>query len=529
MLVRELLAKFGLDFDAKSFKKADQSINDLKAQATKLVTTLIALDIGRRLAHVVEATLDMADETGKAAAKIGLTTEKLQELRFAGDLAGVSAQELDRAMTLLTKKAGDAGIGNAEAAKSFAQIGISVRDAHGKIKPTDQLMEQIADRMKGATSATERLRIATEFFGTKGGGKFVAMLKDGSEGLRAAQQEARELGGIFSGEFAEKAEIFNDNLTRLKFGLRGIGLTILNSLLPYLLDLSETMIKWVRANRDLIKQRLDVYVKRFAEGVKSAARILGAMWKIVSAIVRTLGGFETAMKMVAAAIGINFVASIGQAVLAMGALTARMLLTKAALLADAFLIGAAFLLLAGIIALIVEEIEAIFDDKVDGLFEKMRGKWGDLKESILADVSEDDWWLTKLLKFAGVMVTDVFDKLDRGFAFFFDKLLALKENLTLGFINNLADTYQKTGTQRRDAYVNWQAWQASQGITPSTGAMSMSPSSPAVTNNVDVSIDASGQSLNEDQVSSIVSRGVENAITNANAIALQSLTPSLAE
>ena len=55
------------------------------------------------LAVLVKRSIDAADSITKTADAIGISTDALQELRFAADLSGVSVESLDKALKFATK------------------------------------------------------------------------------------------------------------------------------------------------------------------------------------------------------------------------------------------------------------------------------------------------------------------------------------------------------------------------------------------------------------------------------------------
>ncbi len=59
------------------------------------------------LALLVKRSIDAADSIAKTADAIGISTDALQELRFAADLSGVSVESLDKALKFATKATGE--------------------------------------------------------------------------------------------------------------------------------------------------------------------------------------------------------------------------------------------------------------------------------------------------------------------------------------------------------------------------------------------------------------------------------------
>lgn len=47
------------------------------------------------LTNLIQQSLEATDHLGKLSARLGLTTDAVQELRYAGDLSGLKADEVD--------------------------------------------------------------------------------------------------------------------------------------------------------------------------------------------------------------------------------------------------------------------------------------------------------------------------------------------------------------------------------------------------------------------------------------------------
>src|SRR4051812_39868206 len=67
-----------------------------------------ALVAGRSLVYLTKQSMDAIDTNAKLADRLGLTTEGLVGLQYAGDLAGVSGEQLTGALEKMLKSLGGA-------------------------------------------------------------------------------------------------------------------------------------------------------------------------------------------------------------------------------------------------------------------------------------------------------------------------------------------------------------------------------------------------------------------------------------
>jgi hypothetical protein len=116
-------------------------------------------------------------------------------------------------------------------------MGIQVRDAQGNLKATDALLKEVSDKFASYADGAEKSALAQELFG-RSGARMISFLNSGSQGLDEMRQEAERLGVVIDGDLAKNAEIFNDNLTKMKLALNGMVTTVANSVLPVLVELT---------------------------------------------------------------------------------------------------------------------------------------------------------------------------------------------------------------------------------------------------------------------------------------------------
>lgn len=197
----------------RSFQEAGQGIGALRAGIAALGAGAAIgglVQIGRE----VREALAFGGELDDASKKIGVAVESLQELRFAAQDFGVDAGSLDTALTRLSKKIGDAAAGNEKATKLFQTLGIAVQDATGAIRPTEEILGDVADRIASIEDPAVRVKAAMELFGKSGAG-LVPLLSQGSQAIREMREEAQAAGAVLDEELIAKADALDDQLTQL--------------------------------------------------------------------------------------------------------------------------------------------------------------------------------------------------------------------------------------------------------------------------------------------------------------------------
>lgn len=223
-------AKIVLSADTK---KLIAGLNTAQRQIAGFARVALRATLGAAGISAIGAAFDditqKADNLQNAANKLGLTTEALQELRFAGEEVGVSMNTTDMAIQRFTRRLGEAADGGGELKGILEQYDIAVTDAEGSTRNTVDVLDDLADAVKGASSEQEQLRIAFKAFDSEGAA-LVTMLRDGSEGLDAMKQKARELGLVIDQETVEELADMNREIELLFDQVQASGTRVFGTL-----------------------------------------------------------------------------------------------------------------------------------------------------------------------------------------------------------------------------------------------------------------------------------------------------------
>lgn len=243
-LTVDLLAKTG-SFERDMGKAARIAERDSAkmAQSFKAVGVAMGAAFGTAVSTAtiaIRAQINAMDEMSKAAQRANVPTDKFSELAYAAGLADVSMQDLTGAMGKLAKAQGDAEKATSTQAKLFKALGIETKALDGSMRPTNQLLEDFADRFKDLKGSPEIMAAGMNIFG-RSFQTLIPLIKDGSQGLRDAGDEAKRYGLVLSEEAGANAEAFNDNLTRMGAIARGFTQQVTSELLPRMVELSGSL------------------------------------------------------------------------------------------------------------------------------------------------------------------------------------------------------------------------------------------------------------------------------------------------
>lgn len=220
---------------AKSTQDAEKRFDAAAASIKKVAGALAAgFTVGTVLSSI-KSNIDAMDELSKSVSKVGIAAEDLQKLRYAADLSGLSAEDLDKSIGKLAVSMADLETGTTGAHKALRAIGVQSGDS-----PV-QALDKIADEFAKMPDGIEKTALAIEIFG-KAGKDLIPLLNGGSAGLKELTDEAERYGVVLSGGTLKAAEAFNDNLSRLEGVMGGVMKQITAGLLPALQAISQSFV-----------------------------------------------------------------------------------------------------------------------------------------------------------------------------------------------------------------------------------------------------------------------------------------------
>jgi len=109
------------------------------------------------------------------------------------------------------RRLAEARNGAGEAKGALEEMGIELFNSDGTARDTMEVLNDVADAMKGMSVQTDRNRIAMRLFDSEGVA-LVNMLRDGSAALDKKRQSARELGIVLEEDLIRGAEDAEDQL-----------------------------------------------------------------------------------------------------------------------------------------------------------------------------------------------------------------------------------------------------------------------------------------------------------------------------
>ncbi|PJN95845.1 hypothetical protein CNY89_06095, partial [Amaricoccus sp. HAR-UPW-R2A-40] len=142
---------------------------------------------------------------GDEARRAGVSAKAFQEWKFVAEQNRIGIDAMVDGLKELNLRADEFAItGKGSAAEAFARLGYGAEEVKRKLEDPSALLLEIIGRLEQMDKAAQ-IRIADELFGGTAGERFVELLAQGEDGIRATITAANDLGIIMDDELIAKA------------------------------------------------------------------------------------------------------------------------------------------------------------------------------------------------------------------------------------------------------------------------------------------------------------------------------------
>lgn len=302
-VLRTLLVRLGVSVTPTT--KADVDAFNAKVEQVKQTmrdavtwTHRLAVGLAATAAAGAAAMLGLATHTGEQSNEIEqqaklllLTRREYQEWLHLSERVGANGRDLADAFIQINDASQRAQQGEKSMVETFGRLNIQAKQLKG-LNP-GQIFELMATHIEKAADKSAALSVASQLLGEEAVRQFGPALMQGTAAIRAMRKEAEELGLVMSDDQLRATKAVSAEWTRLRGVLRGLRNTIVAALAPVLLQVLRGISDWVRANRELIAQRLEQTIRRIGLALESVHRL-----------VQLVGGWDVVFMNVATGLGL---------------------------------------------------------------------------------------------------------------------------------------------------------------------------------------------------------------------------------
>lgn len=301
------------------------SFSNVAARAAGLFTQIAvgATLVGGSLLAAVKSAADYGDEIDEASQKTGIAADQLQRLRYAAQFSSITAEDLNSTLAKFNRNTVEAATGSRQMEKWFSRAGVTVKDMRGKLKPTDVLIADIAEKFKTMPDGARKTALAMGLFG-KTGATLIPFLNEGRAGLAELFAEADKVGAVMSDISIKESAEFNDSWDRTTAAIKGVLRVIGSELMPVIRESVGGIREWIIANKGLVEVKVREWIQLLVKKIPELKEGIKEAWQQFLLFKDQLMA------------GIDYIGGIGNAFKILGAIMAGPLLLAIVSLGSAF-------------------------------------------------------------------------------------------------------------------------------------------------------------------------------------------------
>jgi hypothetical protein len=256
-------------------KRTQQDVSTLKTiELSRVFISAIQSVAGSFTSFVAGAASAVAsvDDLSK---RTGVSAQTLQAYQFAAEQSGVSVETFGKGIQKLGINLGEAQTGNKSAIKSFADLGLSVRDL-AQLSP-EQAFEKVAAAISQLPNPAQQAAAAVSLFG-KSGAELAPLFAEGAGFLAEMRTQAEGLGLVLGDTQVQNLAQLDDSFGVLSATVQAFKQRVTADLAPALTEASRSAAEFIAS--------IDVQaVAKAAEGaiasLADAGRVLGETFLII--------------------------------------------------------------------------------------------------------------------------------------------------------------------------------------------------------------------------------------------------------
>jgi len=278
---------------ATSLDRMEQSLGRvggyLKAQLA-----LAVAEVGARLIQMGRDAFNAAAGLGELAEQLGVSARYLQGAQYAAVQTGVKLEQLETAFGKFSQKMGEAADGSKDIIESLDRIGVKNLDLQGKLRPTEELMVDVAKAITAIEDPARRSAAAVDFFG-KSGTRMLPMMGDIAKGYGSMAAAAERAGAVISDETIVKLDKLSDRMAvskqeHLAFfaGLLGGAVDMLDKVDASMQGAANSINRWLKGAAALVGDWVDATLSGLDQVVIAGARFNAGFAEAIRSIPEAL-------------------------------------------------------------------------------------------------------------------------------------------------------------------------------------------------------------------------------------------------
>ena len=217
----------------RSGKNANSVMKGLTKLGAAVSLGAAGLAVKKFASDSIKTYQNVAKETLGLQRVMGGTAEEMSALRGAAKLSGIDMGQFGKSMGFLSKQMANNG-------KGLAAIGVSAKDATGKMRPTAAVLKDVANWFNKAEPGAQRTAAAMAIFG-RSGAALLPFLSRGAKGIGELEEKTRKYGLVLSGKQLENVKAQTKAQRELGMAMEGTKLQFGAAMAPVLTKLNTSL------------------------------------------------------------------------------------------------------------------------------------------------------------------------------------------------------------------------------------------------------------------------------------------------
>lgn len=198
---------------------AAKAFSSVWGQVKSLLIGFSLISIASGLIQMGKAAFEAASGLEELAEQLGISAKLFQSLQYQAVQSGVKTEQLEVGLGKFSQKMGEAADGSKEIIDSLQKLGVKNLDLQGNLRPTEDLLTEVARGIMAIDDPARRSAAAVDFFG-KAGIRLLPLLSEIAKGADAMGASADSAGALISEEVIKKLDKIADRLERSKLEWR---------------------------------------------------------------------------------------------------------------------------------------------------------------------------------------------------------------------------------------------------------------------------------------------------------------------
>lgn len=203
-------------------------------------------DIRKRAVEMGFARRKLADEINTLSLQTSLSTDTIQEFRYASRFLDVEESTLTGSLTKLTRSMFSARSGSKESAEAFKKLGVNIKNADGSMRPRYDVFLDMIDALGEIDDEVTRDGLAMQVFG-KSAQQLNPLIVRGSDALRTYRAEAHEVGYVLDDETLGALNGVNDEVDAMRLQFEALKNQLGADVSPVISEVIAVLREFVRA------------------------------------------------------------------------------------------------------------------------------------------------------------------------------------------------------------------------------------------------------------------------------------------